>query len=242
MPAMGLDYYDVKEKCWLSPRLVLVYYDEILKKHGDKLFTSRDFKKVLEAKAVAIALLGIHKYTKGHFMMQVPKDVNSSPDIVTMNLKESEDKPVHMQLQDVEVVEYSKHSEEDIGSFLINTKLSPTIAKKAYDDKTIILCNITKNKVPVDHGNLFNEISTISPKPAVYLLGPILDKNKHYRLARVWPGLDGPIEIDIVGEGNKYPKPDSCKFSLGSSKKIIFDKSSIPLPTTSEVFELREGL
>lgn len=235
---MSLDYYNAQEKCWVSPTLVLIYYDKLLKKHGENIFTSRNFKKVIEAKVVAIALLGISKYTKTHFMMQVPNAVNESPDIVTMHLVESDNKPVHMNIQDVEVVEYSERETVDLGTFLINTKLSPVKAKKSYDDKTIVLCNITKNNLYVNHQKLYEELQTINPKPAVYLLGPIHRTKKTYILTRIWPALDKSIEIDVVNEGNSYPKPDSCKFSLGANKKVVFGKSSLPLPTEMEVFEL----
>ncbi len=239
---MSLDYYNAQEKCWVSPRLVLVYYDELLKTYGDKVLTSREFKKVIEAKVVAIALLGINKFTRLHFMMQVPKAINDSPDIVTMNLVESDDKPVHMNLQDVEVVEYSERESLDLGTFLINTKLSPKLAKKAYDDKTIILCNITKNNVHINHKKVHDEIREIKPKPAVYLIGPIPKPNKTFVLTRIWPELDKSIEIDVVNDGNNYSKPDSCKFSLGTNKKVVFGKSPLPLPSKREVFELSENI
>lgn len=239
---MSLDYYNAQKKHWVSPRLVLVYYDQFLKLFGDKIFKSVDFKKVLEAKVAAIVLLGIHKLTANHFMMQVPVAVNESPDIITMNLREYPDKPVQMGTQDVEVVEYSEKSQEDIATFLERTKLSPSLSKKAYDDKTIIICHITKNNVLVSHPNLHNKIKQIKPvsKATVYLLGPIPHKDKYYRLVRVWPELDSLVEIDIVNDGNNYPKPHSCKFSLGMNKKIIFGKSGLPLPTPYEVFELSE--
>lgn len=237
---MSLDYYNAQEKPWVSPRLVLIYYDRILKIFGDNIFTSSDFRKVIEAKVVALTLLGVHKGNGGHFLMQVPVAVNESPDIVTMKLKEYLDKPVQMEMQDVEVVEYGEKSQEDISTFLIKEKLDPKQSKKAYDDKTIIICHITKNKVVVSHPDLHQKIKTVNPKAKVYLLGQVPHPTKRYRLIRVWPQLDSLIYIDVVNDGNNYPKPDSLKLSLGTNKKIVIGKSDMPLPTPYEVFELDE--
>lgn len=237
---MSLDYYNAQEKHWVSPRLILVYYDKLLKILGDNMFKSDDFKKVFEAKAAAIALLGVHKGSGNHFMMQVPKDINESPDIVTMNLKEYSDKPVQMEIQDVEIIEYGENSQEDIATFLIKEKLDPMQSKKAYDDKTIIICHITKSKVLVSHPGLHEKIKKVNPKATVYLLGQVSHPSRRYRLVRVWPHLDSLIYIDVVNDGNSYPKPDSLKLSLGTNKKIVTGKSNIPLPTPYEVFELNE--
>ena len=114
------------------------------------------------------------------------------------------------------------------------------MTRRAYDEKTIIICHITKNNVLVSNFDLQNQLKRINPRPVVYLLGPIPQKNKHYRLVRIWPELDKPIEIDILAEGNNYPKPDSLKLTLGTNKKVVFSKSSLPLPTPYEVFELNE--
>jgi len=239
LTTMSLDYYNAKEKHWVSPRLILVYYEDLLKIYGDNFYKD-EFKKVLEAKTVAIALLGVHKGSGIQFFMQIPKSINSSPDIITMNLKEYPDKPVQMETQDIEVVEYGENSDEDLATFLIKEKLSPVQSKKAYDEKTIIMCRITKNIVGVDNQALHNEIKKINPKPIVYLTGPIFGRKGFYRLVRVWPILDSYVEIDVRKEAINYPYPDSCLFGLGMGKKINFGKTKLPLPTPYEVFELNE--
>jgi len=236
---MSLYDYDARKKHWISPRLALVYYEDLSRIFGENLIKG-DFKKVFEGKAVALTLLGLHRSTGIHYMMQVPVEVNNSPDIVTMNLIEYVDRPVMMNLQDVEVVEYGENSEEDIATFLENRKLSPA-AGKAYDEKTIILCHITKSEVRIDHTALHEAIKKLNPKPWVYLMGSIPGKNNFYRLVRVWPALDSPIEFDAVEEGIKYPHPDSRKFGLGTAKKIVYKKTNLPHPSPFEVFELDEG-
>jgi len=237
---MSLDYYNAQEKPWVSPRLVLIYYDHILKIFGNNIFKFSDFRKVIEAKVVAITLLGVLKGNGGHHLMQVPTDVNESPDIVTMMLKEYSDKAVQMEMQDVEVIEYGDHTREDIATFLLKEKLDPKLSKKAYDDQTIIICHIIKKGVVVSHPDLHEKIKIVNPKAKVYLLGQVPYPTKRYRLVRVWPQLDSLIYIDVVDDGNNYPKPDSLKLSLGTNKKIVIGKSNIPLPTPYEVFELNE--
>lgn len=237
---MSLDYYDVRGKHWVSPRLILVYYDQLLKIFGEDLFNHREFKKVIEAKIVAIVLLGIHKATKTHFMMQVPVEVNRSPDIVTMNLREYSDKPVQMEIQDVEVVDYGENSNEDIATFLINKKLSVTKAKKAYDNKTIIICNVSKAQIAISAIDLHQKIKALNPEPHVCIIGAIPNLKSYYRLVRIWPEIDSKVEFNIIEEGNNYPVPDACKFSLGTNKQIMYSKNGEPLPTPYEVFELAE--
>lgn len=124
---------------WHSPRYVLKAYDVLLKEFGDSVPNAREFKTAREARITAIALLGIHKLQKRHYVMQVYRE-GSSPDIVTLTLTERQPQPVLANLQDVEVVTWEKHSKiESLFDFLVSTKLSP---KKSYDDKTVILCEI----------------------------------------------------------------------------------------------------
>lgn len=234
---MALDYYDAKGKTWVSPRLVLHYYNRLLKERGNALFNDRKFYKVLEAKPVAIALLGIHKSTGITYMMQVPAAVNDSPDIVTMTLKEYLDKPVQMEIQDVEVVEYGEDAKEDLATFLINTKLSPTISGQAYDSKTIVMCHITRKYLLINPKTLHYEIKKQNPKAAVCLISQMPLSGHIYSFTRIWPELDSGIDFDVIEECNNYPIPDACKFSLGMNKKIVIGKSTLPLPTSEEVFE-----
>lgn len=75
---MSLDYYNAREKRWVSPRLIFLYYDELLKKYGSKKFNSAIFDKAREARVGAISLLGIHKKSEKKYLLQVPKAINSS--------------------------------------------------------------------------------------------------------------------------------------------------------------------
>ena len=230
---MSLDYYNAQQKEWVSPKLVLIYHDKLLSKYGNLVYTNGLFKKVIEAKAVAISLIGINKVTKEHFMMQVPKDINSSPDIVTMNLREYADKPVQMEIQDIEVVEYREISSETILDFLVKTKLS----SGKYDEKSIILCYITKKNTLIDHQKLHEGILAINPKAMVCLLGEIPSSNKCFRYVRVYPKPDSYVEFNIK-DAEKYPSPDACSFTLGSNKKVVYGKGNKPLPNETSVFEL----
>lgn len=238
---MGLADYNAREKHWVSPRLVFVYLNDLAKSHGESFV--RTNKKLFEARTVAIVLLGIHKLTGLHFFLQVPKDIDHQADVVTMHLTEHDDKPVQAQIQDVQVVEYGENSIESLGDFVLSKKMNPRTSGKAYDDKTIIICHITKKNLVVDHYRLHKQIEVFAPRPELYLLGGIPGRKVgEHRLRRIWPQLDQAVEFNIFDEAINYPKPDSLKLSLGASKKITLNGNGGPLPDKYEVFELEKKI
>lgn len=238
---MSLDYYNSQEKEWVSPRLVLYYYNLLLKKHKSK-FHNRIFDKAREARVSAISLLGFHKKTGVHYFLQVPKKINESPDIVTMNRKEYSDKPVQQEIQDVEITEYGENSREDLPTFLIRKKISPKESGHAYDEKTSIICYLTKKITKVNQAHLYEKIKENNPRAHIYLLGGVPNKNNWYRLTQIWPSLGGSVEFDVLEEAIKYPKPDSLSLSIGTNKIIIDKPSGKSLPSPYNVFEINEQL
>lgn len=233
---MSLDYYNAQEKHWVSPRLVLLYYDDLLKKYGlSAIINERRFDKAIEARTVAINLLGMQKRDPKNYIMQVPKEINESPDIVTAFRKEYKDRPVQLELQDVEVVEYTTDETRDLSTFLIEEKLSPLLSRKAYDEKTTILCHI-KKPGRFNPNTIHGDIKKVSPKSLVLLLGKISEGN--YETTQVWPVV-GNIQYNVIEEVKKYPKPDSLKLTLGTNKKIINTQTGLPLPSLEEVFEIK---
>lgn len=233
----NLSYYNAQEKYWVSPRLVLVYYDDLLKQYREDLLKPK-FKKVREARSVALQLLGHYADNGKHYYMQVPKDTNESPDIVSMYLDEptGNEKGIQLRLQDVEVVDFEEHASENLSTFLIQKKLNPYFSKQAYDDKTTILCHIKKPQTYVNHKDLHNSIKTINPRPQVLIMGEIASEN--YRLTLIWPYI-GSVTYNPKIEATNYPKPDSLKLSLGINNKVVFGDAKLPLPTINEVFELQ---
>lgn len=230
-----LSYYNAQEKHWVSPRLVLLFYDDLVKKYRDQILESK-YKKAHEAKSVALSVLAHHKNNKNKYLMQVPKEVNESPDIVTMFLdkpKENE-RGIQLRLHDIEVIEYKTEETQELSDFLIEKKLDPTKSKKAYDDKTTILCHVRKATV-IYFEKIHTDIKKLSPKAHVEILTKI--GSGEYNLTQVWPSK-GSQNFNVLEEAKNYPKPDSLLLGLGVDNDIIVKHTDLPLPSIEEVFEL----
>lgn len=233
---MDFDIFDITKYTWHSPRYILICFDRILAAFGEVVYSHGEFKKVREIKAVAILLLGLYKLQNIPYLLQISRD--TSPDVITLRLREAKDISVEAQRQTVEVVTYGHFSDKGILEFLINTKLSPEKAKKSYDDKTVILCEITKQIRLPPYKLMFEELKKINPRPVVFTLGKISQDKHIYQICQIWPEIDFLTDIDMIELANSYPKPHNTRFIKSASKKVTIAPSVLPKPNEFEVFGL----
>lgn len=229
--------YDVKGSPWFSPRYVLESFDTLLKVFESSVVsTQSDFQKAREARVVSIALLGISSLQRRHYVMQIYQ--GERPDVASLTLVERKDKPVHALLQQVEVVVFEKHSDEnDVLEFLARTKLSPI---KGYDSNTVILCEIRKTMRLEPYMKMHSKLKKINPEPTVMLIGRISRSRYLYQICQIWPEINLLTDIDVKEAATKYPAPHVFRLVLGADQKINIVKSNLPRPTHFEVFNLDE--
>lgn len=232
-----MDEIDIKKYPWFSPTYVLHAHADIVRLFGQEIIdTKTEFQRVEEMRKTAVMVLALHKRTGVRLLMQASRE--TFPDVLTLELIESLDKPVHGSYQTVEVVDFGKNGEQDVAQFLLDIKLKSK--KKAYDEKTMILCYINKSfhaNFAEIHKKLKNE--TFKPK-IVYLLGRIED-SQDYMLTQIYPEV-AHVRIDALAQSKIYPKPYHSTFTLSSKKKIEFTKvAGVARPTAFEVFGLNEA-
>lgn len=231
---------DISSRPWHSPAYVLFCFDKILEIFKEKISIHRDFKKAREARAAAILLLGINKLQKIHYMMQIVED--ESPDILSIRLVESKNRPIIGEIQGIEILSYGSYSQGEVTDFIINKKLSPSVSKKAYDDKTIILCEVKKKVKLLPYLKMYKKLKKINPISTVFIFGKVSPVKHIYQICQIWPKVDYLVDVDLVNLVKKYPQPHNLMITRSSEKKINYISSEAQKPTPFEVFGLDKRL
>lgn len=228
---------DINTRPWHSPSYVLWSLDQLILKYGEIVGTKREFQKAREARAVALLLLGINKTQGLHYMMQISDD--NSPDIRSIRLVERPNQPTVGEIQDVEVVTFGNYSDGEVADFIINKKLN---SKKAYDDKTIILCEVIKRTNLQPYVTMYEKMKSINPLPTIFVLGKISPEQDRYvyQICQIWPSIDYLEDIDVLQQVKTYPAPHNLMLNHGPAQIITYTKSGKAKPTPYEVFGLNE--
>jgi hypothetical protein len=204
---------------WYSPRKILLRAAQEETKLGAAFKKSPKYKAVIEARAVALMLLGIEKIQGREYWLQIVDPVEQSPDIRTAtHMIETDNRLAY---QDVEVVTLESHSPEDIDDFLKRTKLS---SEKSYQEDTIILCYIDKNMATKPWSEINKALAALGRKYDIYVLGRTDAVEQNYQLVRVYPSIDHMINYDAMEEAKKSAR-DTMRFERGTVKKASRDEN-----------------
>lgn len=205
---------------WYPPNLVILAAEELAKKYGQKVIDKDNlFKKVGEMKAAAILLLALHKSLKHDYYMQCSQE--KYPDVYTLYQKEIPGKNKETKYQTVEVVTYEEHSKGEVADFILWTKLINP--RKAYDEKTIILCYIRKHGTFIDFNQLYESMNEHKFKPSrVFIVGNTIENPNVFLLSQVWPIIHRE-KISYIDEVKNYPVKRRLTFRMGLSKKIGYE-------------------
>lgn len=184
-------------KIWFSP-VNVIYHFMKLESEGKIAHGKKHYRKCCEAFIVAISLVGVIKMLKREFWMQVVDDKEQSPDTRTgcYNKKTRDN---DFAIQDVEVVTYESNSPESLFDFLLRTKLSN---KKAYDERTTILCHINRvTQMPsVQELNQQLLAKNLNIKSPVIIVGKVDSEKEIYHMAQIYPTVDLETTLDIMIE------------------------------------------
>jgi len=198
-------------KQWYPPNLVFQRFNELVKKYSLEIVDTKvDFKSAREMRAVAFMLFGQHLNDGYKYMMLPASETDETPDVYTLFQTEH---PLHTHIQTVEVVTFKGNSGNDVGQFILDTKLLNR--KKAYDAQTIILCEIRK-ETAINFDYLYKQFRLTQFTPEnVYIIGEV--RNSYdWLLTQVWPTF-GQKQYSVVEQSNKYPvkKPSTYRSGQG---------------------------
>jgi hypothetical protein len=190
---------DLIDPVWFSPINVLYHYARLEQVTPVLKRKSRNFKKATEAYHVAIMLMGIMKWQKREYWMQIVRDEEGSPDIITGTLLVRPGLPKEMKAQEVEVKEYEEHSENDLSSFLKRILLRPSFA---YPPTTSILVRISRT-VRFSPKKINLELKRFKHNNPVIILGKIDPKKQVYRISQILPAFEFDVAFNVMEEAQK---------------------------------------
>jgi hypothetical protein len=133
----------MEDPIWFSPVNVIHHADELDRVLPVQQKDTKEFRKVIEARAVAVMLTGLIAQSGKDYWMQIVGDEEQSPDVRTICYSDQpSEKFDNAEYQDVEVVEYEEHSMGiPLPEFLAKTKFAD---HKGYDEDTHILCHVDR--------------------------------------------------------------------------------------------------
>lgn len=172
------------EEIWFSPINVLYHFSRLESVLSPSKRKSQSFRKAEEAFFTAIMLMGIIKHTSTQYWLQIVQDSEGTPDIRTATFKLENEKPVELLIQEIEVVEFGRYSNEDVADFIIKKKLS-----KNYPDYITILCRVSKEIVLPTLKKINSRLKAEKSKNPVIILAKLSDKEPNYRICQVHPHI-----------------------------------------------------
>ena len=212
------------DNLWFHPINVLYHYARLESLLPPSKRNNHSFRKLTEAYNVAIMLMGIIKFQKRQYWLQIVNDKDGSPDIRTGTFVVKDGKPKDFTIQEVEVVEFEHHSNESIVDFLKRTKLS---SKQPYPPYITFLCRVSKTTILPPYKQIHNDLKLIGLKNSLIILGKLHPRNHIYRICQVNPEIDLLVDFDVMEETHNKEYRGVIKVKLGTDDKLNF----IYLPT-----------
>lgn len=184
----------MNSQIWYSPINVVYEYNRLRVVLSSEKKRTRDFKKATEAYHAAIMLVGIIDLQGIEYWMQLVDNKESFPDVRTARYTRKDGWDNWLDIQDVEVVEYERHSNISISDFLLTKKL---LVNKGYDNLTTILCRVNKTLLLTSYKQISATLKTAPICSPVIILGKIHPTEERYRICQVHPTLDLLHDFDL---------------------------------------------
>lgn len=189
LPDTTLDFVDL----WYSPGFILEAADAAVTycSENEVKSTSALSKVIGEARASAFFALSVAKQRSTDTWLQFVDQREQAPDMRVMYF-EMVGNLQAMTTIDVEVASYTQHSEEDLGHFMLRTKLNP---KVAYSQHTVIVFFIQKALDGDEVRSAHDAISSITMDALAFLVGQA-DWDL-FQVQMIYPRLSGRIDTRI---------------------------------------------
>lgn len=229
--------YDFQKYPWLSPQLVISAMGKLARLYESDVGSKREFKLAREMFDGAVALLGAYNLHPDNKYYMQPNLQSDSPDVVAVKQTEIVNSPILLEITKLEIVRMNDYSPtNDVVEFLKNTKLSP---KKAYDNKTLIVCVLDK-KIQVNRRKIAKELEKVKPKPTIYILGKFRGNNDKWVIFSPYPNPTKAVFYSLSETMKKYKLPSPMKLCRGIAKKISYLKINPKVTTIYDIFNLKE--
>ena len=135
-----------------------------------------------------------------------------------------------MNLLQVEVATYTRHSSESLGEFLFRVKLDPT--KKAYSANTVIVVFVQRACTPAEIKAAHEDLLQTGARSLCYLIGRINDVK--FQVVQVFPQFRGPQDINL-DDAFKLRQVPVAELKRGMSS--VTKVSEEPIPTANPFLE-----
>lgn len=209
---------------WMSPNVAINRLKIIIEKYGIGVAIKRnEFRHEREAWIAAVFLLGLRKFDKNEYWLEVETE-QSTPDIYGYYIEKIEDKN-HRWVCDIEITEREEHG----GSI---AELIENKSKKSYPRDFYLLIYARKSGELLDYDKIYEAVKRIKiPFSKIFILCCISDDND-YALVEVFPKkYKLEFNLDVAIEGNKDQLAFATFLKRGKgTKPVPLGEIFVPLP------------
>ena len=209
---------------WYSPAGILEFADRAVTycmTHAVR--STSELDKVLgEGRAGAFLAMSIAKQRQVDVWVRPVDPARQAPDVEIMYSGQG-GKYQTKEVLGVEVATYKKHETENLGPFILRTKLN---AEHAYGQHTAIVIYIQKAVNSKDVREAHQHIAKAALPATVFLLGQV-DQDL-FQVQAVYPSLSAPVDVRI-SDALGSPQLMVAQVRRGMSKEHKI--SSHPIPT-----------
>ncbi len=208
---------------WYSPGCILVMADRAVSYCIDNGITATDeLSKVLgEARPAAFFAMAEANRLETETWVQFVDPREQAPDMRVMFLEDIDGLQA-MTTIDVEVASYTRHSSEDLGEFMIGTKLND---RRAYSSHTVIVFNVQRGVGGDEVHRAAEAVSGLNLPGVAFLVGQADDDL--FEVQMIYPRLSARVPTRI-SEALDSPQPLVVDASRGMWKEQSWSEDPIP--------------
>ena len=185
--------YNEQQEPWYSPVRIIKEFSKLSQVYESKI-EDPVFRRAQEMFMGAITLLGAYELSPENKYFMQSNNQSPSPDVMAAKLTEIPNKPILLEMVQIELVEMEEHMEtNDPFEFLMGTKLSK---KKSYSENDLITLVINK-RIKFDPKSIYDNLQNINPKPTIYIVGKPLNTAGAFSITRVWPRLTKTVTFNL---------------------------------------------
>lgn len=215
---------------WYSPQCMLVFADQAMHPyaaHGIAGPPGGLQKVIDEGRTGAIFALGLADFVGAEIWMRLVHPREQAPDIRIMYFDNSGPRGSRrMNVLQVEVATYTRHSDESLADFLFRVKLDPK--KKSYSSNTVIVVFVQRGSTPSEITAVTQELQEKGAQGICFLIGML--GHEQCQIVQVFPNFRGPKDID-VHEAFNSSQPFVAEVKRGMS--TVTRVSDEPIPTAN---------
>jgi hypothetical protein len=209
---------------WYSPGCILEFADKAVAyclTHPVESTSQLD--KVLgEGRAGAFLAMSIAKLRQVDTWVRLVDPALQAPDVEVMYLGE-QGRHQTKEIMGVEVATYKEWETEDLGTFLLRTKLN---SYHAYGKHTAIVIYVQKATNGQEVRKAHELVADTGLPVTVFLLGQV--DHDLFQVRVIHPSLSGPVDVRI-SEALESPQQKVAQVRRGMSRK--HEVSADPIPT-----------